>query len=163
MTMIRSGWSYRFDNIHAVRLEKAPMPVHILYLCTGNSCRSQMAEGWTRVLGGERISVASAGIEAHGKNPRAIAVMSEAGVDISKQESTIVTNGMIQQADVVVTVCGHADELCPVLPPNVKKVHWPLTDPAKAAGSEEEIMAEFRATRDEVKRRVEKLLARMDR
>ena len=134
------------------------MTHHILYLCTGNSCRSQMAEGWTRALGGDRISVDSAGIEAHGKNPRAIAVMQEAGVDISGQESTIVSREMLGCADVVVTVCGHADEQCPVLPSGVKKIHWPLTDPAKATGSEDEIMAEFRATRDEVKSRVQNLL-----
>ena len=131
---------------------------HILFLCTGNSCRSQMAEGWTRRLGGERIDVESAGIEAHGKNPLAIAVMMEAGVDISGQESTRVTDAMIQRADVVVTVCGHADEHCPVVPPGIQKVHWPLTDPAKATGSEEEIMAHFRATRDEVRRRVADLI-----
>lgn len=134
------------------------MPIHILYLCTGNSCRSQMAEGWSRVLGGDRFSNDSAGIEAHGKNPRAIAVMQEAGVDISGQESTIVNQQMLERADIVVTVCGHADEQCPVLPPCVKKIHWPLSDPARAKGSEEEIMAEFRATRDEVKQRVEALL-----
>ena len=132
--------------------------IHILFLCTGNSCRSQMAEGWTRRLGGERIDVESAGIEAHGKNPLAIAVMMEAGVDISGQESTRVTDAMIQRADVVVTVCGHADEHCPVVPPGIQKVHWPLTDPAKATGSEEEIMAQFRATRDEVRRRVADLI-----
>ena len=116
------------------------MTTHILYLCTGNSCRSQMAEGWTRQLGGVLFSAESAGIEAHGKNPRAIAVMQEAGVDISGQESAIVSDEMLQRADVMVTVCGHADEQCPVLPPGVAKVHWPLTDPAKATGSEEEII-----------------------
>jgi arsenate reductase len=135
------------------------MPVNVLYLCTGNSCRSQIAVGWSRQLGGDAFSVASAGIEAHGKNPRAIAVMQEAGVDISGQESTIVTDQMLQGADIVVTVCGHADELCPALPPGVKKLHWPLADPAKARGSEEKIMAQFRATRMEVKARVENLLA----
>ena len=134
------------------------MNINILYLCTGNSCRSQMAEGWTRQLGGEAFEAQSAGIEAHGKNPRAIAVMAEKGVDISGQESTVVTDEMVQAADVVVTVCGHADEQCPVLPPHVDKIHWPLTDPAKAAGSEDEIMAAFRATRKEVKRRVQSLL-----
>jgi len=134
------------------------LTIHILYLCTGNSCRSQMAEGWSRVLGGDHFSIDSAGIEAHGKNPRAIAVMQEAGVDISGQESTIVNQQMLERADVVVTVCGHADEQCPALPPAVKKIHWPLSDPARAAGSEEEIMAEFRATRDEVKQRVKALL-----
>ena len=117
-----------------------------------------MAEGWARRLGGDRIEVQSAGIEAHGKNPRAIAVMAEAGVDISGQESTRVTDAMIQRADVVVTVCGHADEHCPVVPPGVKKIHWPLSDPAKAMGSEEKIMAQFRATRDEVRRRVADLI-----
>ena len=105
-----------------------------------------------------RFSAASAGIEAHGKNPRAIAVMAEAGIDISGQESTIVTDEMLQEADVVVTVCGHADEQCPALPSRVRKVHWPLTDPAKATGSEEEIMIEFCTTRDEVQRRVRSLL-----
>ena len=137
------------------------MSFRILYLCTGNSCRSQMAEGWTRQLGGNAFSVESAGIEAHGKNPRAIAVMRESGVDISGQESTIVDDGMLQRADFVVTVCGHADEQCPVLPAGTKKVHWPLSDPARASGSEEQIMAEFRATRDEVKHRVESLLTQM--
>jgi len=100
----------------------------------------------------------SAGIEAHGKNPRAIAVMREAGVDISGQESTRVTDDMIRHADIVVTVCGHADEHCPVLPPGVKKIHWPLSDPAKATGTEDEILAQFRATRDEVRRRVADLI-----
>ena len=132
--------------------------VNILYLCTGNSCRSQIAEGWTRQLGGDRVEVQSAGIEAHGKNPRAIEIMQDAGIDISGQESTIVSEEMLQRADVVVTVCGHADEQCPLLPPGVKKVHWPLTDPAKATGSEREVMNEFRATRIEIEERVRDLL-----
>jgi arsenate reductase len=135
--------------------------VHVLFLCTGNSCRSQMAEGWTRELGGSAVAVESAGIEAHGKNPRAIAVMAEAGVDISGQESTVVDDAMLRRADVVVTVCGHADEVCPALPAGVRKIHWPLADPAKAPGSEEQIMAAFRATRDEVERRVRGLLAEL--
>jgi arsenate reductase len=130
----------------------------ILFLCTGNSCRSQMAEGWGKHLGHEVAKFESAGIEAHGKNPRAIAVMREAGVDISGQESTRVTDEMIRRADIVVTVCGHADEHCPVLPPRVQKIHWPLSDPAKATGTEDEILAQFRATRDEVRRRVADLI-----
>jgi len=139
------------------------LSMNILFLCTGNSCRSQMAEGWSRELGGADVPAQSAGIEAHGKNPRAIAVMEEAGVDISGQDSTIVSDEMLERADIVVTVCGHADEQCPALPPAVKKVHWPLTDPAKASGTEQEIMAEFRATRDEVKQRVLKLLTGLSR
>jgi len=131
----------------------------VLFLCTGNSCRSQMAEGWANHLGSEWLEATSAGIEAHGKNPRAITVMRESGVDISHQESTRVTPEMLAQADLVVTVCGHADEHCPVLPPGVQKKHWPLEDPAKASGTEEQIMAKFRATRDEVKNRVEGLIA----
>ncbi|MEJ2384467.1 MAG: arsenate reductase (thioredoxin) [Xanthomonadales bacterium] len=135
-----------------------PEPLNVLFLCTGNSCRSQMAEGWLRALGGEAFVAQSAGIEAHGKNPRAIAVMREAGIDISGQESTVVTGAMIAAADVVVTVCGHADEQCPALPPSVRKLHWPLSDPAKATGTEPEILAAFRATRDAVEARIRRLI-----
>ncbi len=136
-------------------------PIHLLFLCTGNSCRSQIAEGWARYLGGTDFKVQSAGIEAHGKNPRAIAVMDEAGVDISGQESTKLTDDMLAWADYMVTVCGHADEHCPALPAHVSKEHWPLSDPAKATGSEEEIMAVFRAARDDIRARVEDLLQRL--
>ena len=132
--------------------------MHILFVCTGNSCRSQMAEGWTRALAGDGTGVESAGIEAHGKNPRAIAVMKEAGVDISNQESTRLTDDMLERADLVVTVCGHADEHCPALPPGTRKLHWPLEDPAKTTGSEEEIMQAFRASRDDICSRVRALI-----
>jgi len=133
----------------------------LLFLCTGNACRSQMAEGWARVLADDDIQVYSAGIEAHGLNPRAVAVMQDAGVDISRQQSTQLSEEMLKQMDYVVTVCGHADELCPALPPGVRKEHWPLSDPAKAEGSEEEIMATFRHSRDDIKQRVQKLIARL--
>ncbi|WP_376693987.1 arsenate reductase (thioredoxin) [Wenzhouxiangella sp. EGI_FJ10409] len=131
---------------------------NILFLCTGNSCRSQMAEGFARAIAGERAGVASAGIEAHGQNPRAVAVMREAGVDISQQQSTRVDDDMLAAADLVVTVCGHADEHCPVLPPGVRRVHWPLPDPARASGSEDDIMAQFRTVRDDIRGRVQELL-----
>jgi arsenate reductase len=140
-----------------------PHPLRLLFLCTGNSCRSQMAEGWVNHLGGGRVIAESAGIEAHGKNPRAITVMREAGVDISGQESSRVTDDMVVRADIVVTVCGHADEHCPVLPPGVKKLHWPLSDPAKASGTDEEIMRVFRATRDEIRARVTGLINELRR
>lgn len=133
----------------------------ILFLCTGNSCRSQIAEGWAKKLGGDAFDPLSAGIEAHGKNPRAIAVMAEAGVDISAQESTRLTDEMLAGADYLVTVCGHADEHCPVLPAGVRKEHWPLPDPAKATGTEDEIMAVFRASRDDIRDRVADLLNRL--
>ena len=135
---------------------------HLLFLCTGNSCRSQMAEGWARELGKQYgddwLEVESAGIESHGKNPRAIAVMQDAMLDISAQESTTVTDEMLEQADLVVSVCGHADEHCPVLPAGTRKIHWPLNDPAKAEGAEEEIMKVFKASRDDIRRRVNELL-----
>lgn len=120
-----------------------------------------MAEGWTRHLGGARVQAMSAGIEAHGKNPRALLVMKEAGVDISHQESTQLTPEMIRGADIIVTVCGHADDHCPVIPAGTHKEHWPLDDPAQAKGSEEAILGVFRQTRDRVRRRVEDLLARI--
>ncbi len=133
----------------------------LLFLCTGNACRSQMAEGWARALPNNGIQVYSAGIEAHGLNPRAVAVMQDAGVDISRQQSTRLSEDMLKQMDYVVTVCGHADELCPALPPGVRKEHWPLSDPAKAEGSEEDIMAIFRHSRDDIKQRVQKLIGRL--
>jgi arsenate reductase len=135
---------------------------HVLFVCTGNSCRSQMAEGWLRAQGGDRFGVDSAGIEAHGLNPRAISVMAEAGVDISAQASTRLTQEQLRWADLVVTVCGHADETCPLLPPGTRKEHWPLEDPAKAAGREDEIMAVFRAVRDQARQRVADLIRRLE-
>ena len=135
--------------------------MNILFLCTGNSCRSQIAEGWARQLGGDWLQVQSAGIEAHGKNPRAITVMQEAGLDISNQESTKLSDDMLASADYLVSVCGHADENCPVLPAHVRKEHWPLNDPAKATGSEDEIMAVFRASRDDIKQRVADVIERL--
>ncbi len=133
-------------------------PFNILFLCTGNSCRSQMAEGWAKWYGQPLFNIHSAGIEAHGKNPRAIEVMKQAGIDISEQESIKVSDEMLKQADLVVTVCGHADEHCPVLPADTKKIHWPLDDPAKAEGSEEEIMDIFCTSRDDIRKRVKDLL-----
>ena len=122
-----------------------------------------MAEGWARQLGGNWLQVQSAGIESHGKNPRAIAVMQEAGVDICAQESTRLTDDMLSSIDYVVTVCGHADEHCPVLPAGTQKEHWPLDDPAKATGSEQEIMAVFRASRDDIRQRVADLIERLEK
>ena len=137
--------------------------MNILFLCTGNSCRSQIAEGWAKQFAPAGWSIESAGIEAHGKNPRAIAVMQEAGVDISSQDSTRVTDAMLARADLVVTVCGHADEHCPALPTTAKKLHWPLNDPAKAEGNEEDVMQVFRASRDDIKDRIKDLLAELQR
>ena len=132
--------------------------MNILFLCTGNSCRSQMAEGFLRHLAGDRVQSFSAGLEAHGKNPRAIAVMAELGVAIEGQESTRVTEAMMAAADLVVTVCGHADEHCPCPRAGSRRLHWPLPDPARAQGTEEEIWQAFRQVRDDIRDRVQKLV-----
>jgi len=131
------------------------MKKKILFLCTGNSCRSQMAEGWLRVLGGDRFEACSAGIEAHGLNPRAVAVMAEAGVDISGQKSKILDPKLFKTIDLLVTVCSHADVHCPVAYILGKREHWPFSDPARATGSEEEIMVEFRRVRDQIRQKIE--------
>ncbi len=138
------------------------MKKKVLFLCTGNSCRSQMAEAWLRHLSRGAVDVESAGLEAHGKNPRALAVMAEVGIDISEQESTVVTTEMLTSADMIITVCGHADAHCPVVPISCNKEHMPFDDPAKAQGSEEEIMAEFRRVRGQIKAAIENLVVKLD-
>ncbi len=127
----------------------------ILFLCTGNSCRSQMAEGWARHLKGDAIEAYSAGIETHGLNPNAVKVMAEAGVDISGQKSKNVNDLMDVPFDVVVTVCGHANETCPAwLGKKTTMVHVGFDDPpklAKTAKSPEEALQHYRRVRDEIK------------
>jgi arsenate reductase len=134
----------------------------VLFLCTGNACRSQMAEGWARALARPDLEILSAGIEAHGLNPSATKAMKEAGVDISHQQSTLIHDVEIRTLDIVITVCGHADEACPVLPPSVLKRHWPLSDPARATGDAAKVEAVFRASRDDIKARVVDLLEEFD-
>lgn len=132
----------------------------VYFLYTGNSCRSQMADGFLKALGTDRYEVKSAGLEAHGLNPRAVQVMKEAGVDISSHTSDVIDPEILNLADYVITLCGHADEHCPVISnKNVVKWHWGFDDPAKATGTEEEIMSQFRAVRDAIKSRIEKFLA----
>jgi arsenate reductase (thioredoxin) len=131
----------------------------IYFLCTGNSCRSQIADGFMNALGGDLYEVKSAGLEAHGLNPRAVQVMKEAGVDISNNTSNVIDPETLNRATYVITLCGHADEHCPVISnPNVIKWHWGFEDPAKATGTEEEIMTQFRNVRDAIKARVEAFL-----
>lgn len=123
----------------------------ILVLCTGNSCRSQLAEGYLKHFAKDKAEVYSAGIETHGVNPRAIAIMKEDGIDISKQTSNKVSEYRDMDFDYVITVCDNANEQCPVFPSTAKKFHHNFPDPAKATGSEEEIMEQFRNVRDQVK------------
>ena len=128
----------------------SPGRSRILFLCTGNSCRSQMAEGWARALLGDRVDAYSAGVETHGLNPRAVTVMEEAGVDISGQRSENVDRYLDLDADLVVTVCDHAAEVCPTLPGARRIIHHSFPDPAKVSGTEEEVMKAFRDVRDEI-------------
>ncbi|MBF9144344.1 arsenate reductase ArsC [Hymenobacter properus] len=123
----------------------------VLVLCTGNSCRSQLLHGYLAKELGERAAVYSAGVEVHGLNPRAVRVMAEDGVDISHHTSNHVDEYAAVPFDYVITVCDHANEVCPVFPSTAKKLHHNFPDPAKATGTEEEIMQQFRAVRDQVK------------
>ncbi|WP_262177737.1 arsenate reductase (thioredoxin) [Saccharococcus sp. Marseille-Q5394] len=127
----------------------------IYFLCTGNSCRSQMAEGWGKKILGEEWDVMSAGIEAHGVNPNAIKAMNEVGIDISGQTSDLIDMHILNNADFIVTLCGDADDNCPVTPPQTKRAHWGFDDPAKATGTEEEKWAFFQRVRDEIGQRIE--------
>ena len=125
----------------------------LLVLCTGNSCRSQMAEGFLRGYGKEfglEIEVISAGIEAHGVNPKAIQVMQECGINISQHTSDLVTPYINSGVTHLFSVCNHAQESCPVFPEDIIRIHYSFPDPAKAIGSEKEILDSFRATRDEI-------------
>jgi arsenate reductase len=123
----------------------------ILVLCTGNSCRSQIAEGYLRHFAGNQAEVYSAGIETHGVNPRAIAVMKADGIDISGHTSNNIDEYKAIDFDYLITVCDHAKESCPYFPTNALKIHHNFPDPAKATGTEEEIMNQFVMVRDMVK------------
>jgi len=133
--------------------------VKVLFLCTGNSCRSQMAEAWLRKLAGESFEVYSAGLEPHGVNPYTIKVMEELGIDMSEHRSTHLDEykGKID-FDFLITVCGNADERCPFFPGMGTRLHWPFEDPAKFVGPESEKLAAFREVRDQIKSRIESWL-----
>lgn len=128
----------------------------IYFLCTGNSCRSQMAEAWGEKYLGGKYDVYSAGIEAHGVNPKAVEAMKEAGIDITDQTSDTIDQNLLQKADLVVTLCGHANDVCPATPPDKDRVHWGFDDPAKAEGTDEEKWEVFRRVRDEIGERIKR-------
>ncbi len=137
-----------------------PEKIKLLFLCTGNSCRSQMAEGWARYLKGDQFEVFSAGLETHGLNPNAVKVMGEVGVDITGQKSQLLSEFDKVHFDYVVTVCGHAHDNCPIFPGQAKVIHVGFPDPPKmapATASESEILDCFRQVRDEIKLYVETL------
>ena len=122
----------------------------IYFLCTGNSCRSQMAEGWAKHYLDKEWNAYSAGVEAHGLNANAIKAMNEVNIDISNQASDVIDRDLLNGADMIVTLCGDALDRCPTTPPHIRREHWGVDDPAKAKGSDEEKWAEFQRVRDEI-------------
>jgi arsenate reductase len=130
----------------------------VMFLCTANSCRSQMAEGFAKEYGKGIIDVYSAGIMSAGVHKRAIAVMKELGIDISEQRSKEIDIDLFNKMDIIVTLCDYVESICPTTPPNIKKLHWPIKDPVGTTGSEDKIMAEFRRARDEIKSQVLELI-----
>ncbi|MYL51373.1 arsenate reductase (thioredoxin) [Halobacillus litoralis] len=127
----------------------------IYFLCTGNSCRSQMAEGFGKKYLSDKYEVKSAGIEAHGLNPNAVKAMSEVDVDINDQTSDIIDPDILNNAEYAITLCGDANDKCPMTPPHVTRFHWGFDDPAKAEGTEEEKWAFFQRVRDEIEARIQ--------
>ena len=136
--------------------------IRVLFLCTGNSCRSQMAEGFLRHLAGDRFEVYSAGVNPTQVNPLSVKVMSEVRIDISQQKSKSVKEFLGQQFDYVITVCDNAKQACPVFPGKCEMIHWNLEDPAEAKGSSEERVKVFRETRDKIKKNILELLNKAD-
>ncbi len=130
----------------------------VLFLCTGNSARSQMAEGFLKKHSAGRFDVSSAGIAPAGVNPVAIAVMKEIGIDISDQTSDQITREDLKEADLLITLCGDARENCPYVPSQAEKRHWELEDPARAEGTDEQVKEKFREIRDKIKVYVEQLI-----
>ena len=128
------------------------MKKKILILCTGNSCRSQIAEGYMRYFAGNKAEIYSAGIETHGVNPKAIAIMKEDGIDISSHTSNNIDEYQNIDFDYVITVCDHAKERCPFFPDNAQKFHYNFPDPAKATGTDEEINEQFKHVRELIKK-----------
>lgn len=133
-------------------------PRRVLFLCTHNSARSQMAEGFLRDLGGDRFEVASAGTEARGLNPLAVQAMAEEGIDISLQESKTLDRYTSEPFDLVITVCDEANEACPYFPNAKERRHWSFPDPSAVQGDDERRFAAFRVVRDAVRERIEREL-----
>lgn len=133
--------------------------LRVMFLCTANSCRSQMAEGFAKFYGNGLLEVHSAGLFASMVHPMAIAVMRELGIDISNQQSKEIDKDLLRKMDVVITLCDNAEELCPWTPPDIKRIHWSIKDPVGTIGPEEEIMKEFRRARDEIKEKIKDLIS----
>jgi arsenate reductase (thioredoxin) len=126
-----------------------------MFLCTGNSCRSQMAEGFARKLGRGLIEPYSAGLIETRVHPRALEVMREEGIDISAQHSKLIDEDLLGEMDVVITLCPYAEAMCPAFPSDIVHLHWPIEDPVGTTGSEKQILREFRRARDQIKAKIE--------
>jgi arsenate reductase (thioredoxin) len=153
---VEEGFGYRFERVMQAAMRK----LRVLFLCTGNSCRSQMAEGWARAIRGDLLEPYSAGIKKHGMNPHAVKVMAEAGVDISRQYSKSMAEIRSVEFDYVVTVCAPADENCPTFPGKAKVVHAGFEDPPKLTKhlpDGEEKLAVYRRVRDQIRAFIETL------
>jgi len=136
--------------------------IKVLFLCTGNSCRSQIAEAWLRTLGGARFEVYSAGLEPHGINPYTIRVMEETGYDMGNHRSKHIEEYIgVKEFDFLITVCGNADERCPFFPGMGQRLHWPFEDPAAFEGPEDQKLALFREVRDQIKDKIQTWLNEM--
>lgn len=132
----------------------------IMFICSGNSCRSQMAEGFARKLSGGSVTALSAGLRPEeAVHPLAVMVMNEIGIDISGQKPKAIDPDLLAQMDYIVTLCGEGDESCPATPPSVKRIHMPVSDPSKVRGSGEEVLAAFRNARKEIEKKVETLIS----
>jgi arsenate reductase len=136
--------------------------MRVLVLCTGNSCRSQIAEGYLRVLSNAALEVYSAGLTPKGVHPRAIQIMAEDGIDISSHTSNDLREYLSNRFDFIITVCDNAAEQCPVFPGDGTRLHWPFHDPAHASGTESEILAEFRTVRDQIKSQCREWIASLN-
>ena len=135
----------------------------IMFLCTGNSCRSQMAEGIARALGKGLIEPCSAGVMPSEIHPKTIQVMKEIGIDISNQTSKGIDEYLLNTMDIVITLCSSAEAMCPMTPPRIKRIHWSIDDPKTATGSEEEVLNAFRSARDDIKKKIEMLIDELKR
>ncbi|HMK43870.1 MAG TPA: arsenate reductase ArsC [Dissulfurispiraceae bacterium] len=133
----------------------------VMFLCTANSCRSQMAEGLAREIGKGLLEVHSAGTMAVDVQPRAIAVMAEIGIDISHQRPKVIDDDLMKRMDYVISLCDYAASICPVPPSSVRRIHWPIVDPVGARGSEAMIMKEFRRARDEIRALIEQFVSEL--
>ena len=134
------------------------MKKSLLFLCTGNSCRSQMAEGFSKIKLNKKFKIFSAGVEAHGLNLNAIEVMNEIAIDISSQKSKSIVEEELSEYDLVITLCGNARDRCPVLSKEINHIHWNLQDPAEASGSEDNILSVYRKVRDQISKNINSLL-----